>query len=105
MAGEVSMMMLTGEIGKYSKTCLKWPLKRRQKMGFKTDYRLMQVKSIAECSSLQGEHSAILLTSIKLQFVIKIFVVFSIFDWSLKTGFTVSAKARGCLEFVFFHSK
>ena len=28
----------------YSKTCLKWPLKK------KTDYRLMQVKSIAECS-------------------------------------------------------
>ena len=50
MAGEVSMMMLTGEIGKYSKTCLKRPLKRRQKMGFKTDYRFMQVKSIAECS-------------------------------------------------------
>ena len=24
--------------------------KRRQKIGFKTDYRLMQVKSIAECS-------------------------------------------------------
>ena len=30
---------------------------------FKTDYRLMQVKTIAECSSL--EHSAIFLTYIK----------------------------------------
>ena len=35
-----------------SKTCLKWPLKNKdQKLIFKTDYRLMQVKSIAECST------------------------------------------------------
>ena len=40
----------------------------------------MQVKSIAECS--KG-------TFIKLPFVIKIFVL-SIFEWLLKTGFTVS---------------
>ena len=37
---------------------------------------------------LQGEHSATLSTFIKLPIVIKIFVA-SIFDWSLKTGFTV----------------
>ena len=43
----------------------------------------MQVKSIAK------EHSAILSTFIKLQFVIKIFAL-SIFEWSFKTGFTVS---------------
>ena len=36
---------------------------------------------------LQREHSAILLTFIKIPFVIKIFVV-SIFEWPLKTGFT-----------------
>ena len=36
----------------------------------------------------QGEHSGILLTFIKLQFVIKIFIL-SIFEWKLKTGFTV----------------
>ena len=36
----------------------------------KTNYRLMQVKSIAE-----WEHSAIFLTFIKLPFVIKIFVL------------------------------
>ena len=36
---------------------------------------------------LQGEHSAILSTFIKLLFVIKIFVL-SIFEWPLKTGFT-----------------
>ena len=37
---------------------------------------------------LQGEHSAILSTFIKLPFVTKI-VVLSIFEWPLKTGFTV----------------
>ena len=46
----------------------------------------MQVKSIAECS--KGEHSAILLTFIKLPFVIKIFVL-SIFELPFYTGFTV----------------
>ena len=50
-------------------------------MSFKTDYRLMQVKSIAE-------HSAILSTFIKLPVVIKTFVL-SIFEWSFYTGFTV----------------
>ena len=55
-------------------------------MIFKNDYRLMQVKSIAECS--KGEHSAILSTFIKLPFAIKTFVL-SIFEWPLKTGFTV----------------
>ena len=37
---------------------------------------------------LQGEHSAILLTFIKVPFVIKIFVL-SIFEWSLYTSFIV----------------
>ena len=37
---------------------------------------------------LQGEHSEILLAFIKLPFIIKIFVL-SIFEWLLKTGFTV----------------
>ena len=40
---------------------------------------------------LQGEHSVILLTFIKLPFVIKIFVL-SVFEWPLKTGFTVYIK-------------
>ena len=34
----------------YSKTCLKPLTKRRSKLVFKTEYRLMHVKSIAECS-------------------------------------------------------
>ena len=40
------------------------------------------------CRMLQGEHSAILSTFIKLPFVFKIFVL-SIFEWLLKAGFTV----------------
>ena len=40
---------------------------------------------------LQGEHSAILLTFIKLPFVIKTFVL-SIFEWPFYTGFTVCCK-------------
>ena len=40
------------------------------------------------CRMLQGEHSAILSTFIKLLFVIKTFVL-STFEWPLKTGFTV----------------
>ena len=44
----------------------------------------MQVKSIAECS--KGEYSAILLTFIKLPFVIKIFVL-SIVEWPFYTCF------------------
>ena len=44
----------------------------------------MQVKSIAECSV---EHSAQLLAFIKLQIVIKIFVL-SIYEWPFYTGFT-----------------
>ena len=38
---------------------------------------------------LQGEHSAKLLTLIKLPFVIKIFIL-SIFEWPFYTGFTVN---------------
>ena len=40
------------------------------------------------CRMLQGEHSAILSTFIKLPFVFKTFVL-SIFEWPLKTGFAV----------------
>ena len=62
---------------KYSKTCLKRPLKKDQTAVFKTDYHLMQVKSIAECPF------------IKLPSVIKTLIL-SIFEWPLKTGFTVT---------------
>ena len=59
--------------------------KEKQKLVFKTDYHLMQIKVL---QNAPREQSAILLTFIKLPFVFKTFVL-SIFDWSLKTGFTV----------------
>ena len=43
------------------------------------------------CRMLQGKHSAILSTFIKLPFVIKTFVL-SFFEWQIYTGFTVIAK-------------
>ena len=70
----------------YSITCLKRPLSKRPKIGFQDLLTLNAGQKF--CRMLQGEHSAILLTFIKLPFVIKIFV-FSIFEWPLKTGFTV----------------
>ena len=63
-----------------SKTRFNRPLKKKTRNGFKTDHRLMQVKSAAECSN-----SAILLTFIKLPFVINNFVL-SNFDCLLKTS-------------------
>ena len=42
---------------------------------------------------LQGEHSAILSTFIKLSFVIKTFIL-SIFEWAFYTGFTVYASSK-----------
>ena len=77
---------LSGDL-KYSKTCLKLPLKKRHKMVFKTDYHLMQVKGIAE-SSKRAFCNTFFLTFIKLRFVFKTFVLY-IFDRPLKTGFTV----------------
>ena len=46
------------------------------------NYRFMQVKSIAKCS-------------IKLPFVMKIFVL-SIFEWLFNTGFTVQQMCNVC---------
>ena len=62
-----------------SKTCVKWLLSKDQKLVFKTNHRLMQVKR---------EHSAIHSTFIKLPFVIKIFLL-SVFEWSFYTCFTL----------------
>ena len=50
------------------------------------------------CRMLQREHSAILSTFITLPFIIKIFVL-SIFEWPLKTGFTVDhLTIHKCIE-------
>ena len=62
------------------------PLKKKTKIGFQG--QLSRNAGQKYCRMLHGEHSAIILTFIKLSFVIKIFVL-SIFEWSLKTGFTV----------------
>ena len=70
----------------YGKTCVKRPLSKRPKIGFQDQLSLNAGQKY--CRMLQGEHSAILSTSIKLPFVIKIFVL-SIFEWPLKTGLTV----------------
>ena len=71
----------------YSKTCVKWPLTKRPKLGFQDQLSLNAGQKY--CRMLQGEHSAILWTFIKLPFVIKIFVL-SIFEWLFYTGFTVA---------------
>ena len=70
----------------YSKTCVKRPLSKRPKIGFQDQLSLNAGQKY--CRMLQGEHSAILLTFIKLLFVSKIFVLF-IFEWLFYTGFTV----------------
>ena len=69
----------------YNKTCQKRPLSKRQKIGFQDQISLDAVQKY--CRMLQREHFAILWTFIKLS-VVKIFVL-SIFEWPLRTGFTV----------------
>ena len=70
----------------YSKTCLNHPLKNKIKNWFS---RLIITYCRSKyCGMFQGEHSAILLTYIKLPFVFKAFVLY-IFEWPLNTGFIV----------------
>ena len=75
----------------HSKICLKQPLSKRLKIGFQEQLSLNAGRKY--CRMLQGEHSAILLTFIKLPFVIKIFVL-CIFEWPFYTGFTVLLEDR-----------
>ena len=70
----------------YSKTCVKRPLSKRPNIGFQGQLSLNAGQKY--CRMLQGEHSAILSTFIKIPIVIKIFV-FSISEWLFYTGFTV----------------
>ena len=67
----------------YSKNCVKRPLSKRQKICFQNQLSLNAGQKYYRM--LQGEHSAILLTFIKLPFVIKIFVL-SFFERLLYTG-------------------
>ena len=71
---------------RYSKTRIKQPLSKRQKIGFQDQFSLNAGQKY--CRMLQGEHSAILSTFMKLPFFINIFVL-SNFDWPFNTGFTV----------------
>ena len=57
-------------------------------LGFQDQYHL---KQNAPSRMPPLEHSAILLTFIKLPFVVKIFVL-SIFEWPFYTGFTVPSR-------------
>ena len=71
-------------INEYSITCVKRPLSIRLKTGFQDQSSLNAGQQY--CRMLQGEHSAILSTFIKLPFVFKIFVL-SVFEWPFYTGF------------------
>ena len=76
------MLMLTITV----KPVLSGHSKRTPKNGFQ--YQLSLNEGQKYCRMLQWEHSAILSTCIKLQSVFNTFVL-SIFEWPLKTGFTV----------------
>ena len=64
----------------YSKICVKLPLSKRPKIGFKDQISLKAGQKY--CRMLQGEQSAILSTFIKI-------FVLSIFEFLFYTGFTV----------------
>ena len=81
----------------YSKTCVKRLLSKRPKIVFETDLSLNEGQRY--CRMLQGEHSAILLTFVKLSVAIKTFV-FSIFEWPFYTGFTVYGPAHKILVLI-----
>ena len=75
---------------------VKRPLSKRPKIGFQ-DQSLNAGQK--DCRMLQGEHSAILSTFIKLPSVIKIFVL-SIFEWSFHI---VAIRLRGKVVHVLLH--
>ena len=71
----------SAKLVKYSKTCLKRSLSKRPKFGFQDQLSLNAGQKY--CRMLQGEHSALLSTCIKLPFAIKTFVL-SLFEWPLR---------------------
>ena len=62
--------------------------KRAPKIGLQYRLSLIYYADQKYCRMLQGEHSAMLSTFIRLPFSVKTLVL-SIFEWLLKTGFTV----------------
>ena len=69
----ISLLVILIRFGTYSITYVKWPLSNRPKIGVQDQLSLNEGQKY--CRMLQWEHSAILLTFIKLPFVIKIFVL------------------------------
>ena len=68
----------------YSKTYVRPPLSKRPQIGFQDQLSLNAGQKY--CKMLQRENSAILLTFIKLPFVLKIFVL-AFFEWPFYTSF------------------
>ena len=75
-------------ICKYSKIRVKQPLSKRPQIGFQDQLSLNAARK--HYRMLQGEHSAMHSTFIRLPFVIKIFLVLSFFERPFYTGFTIS---------------
>ena len=69
------------------KTCVKRPLSKRPKIGFQDQLSLNASRKYYRM--LEGEHSAILLTFIKLPFFIKIVVL--IFGWPVLHRFSCTS--------------
>ena len=72
------------EVCYYSKTCVKRSLSKRQKISFQDQLLLNAGQKY--CRMLQGEHSAILSTSLSYHLSLRRFVL-SIFEWPFYTGF------------------
>ena len=70
-----------------------------RKLVFKTNILLNAGQKY--CRMLQGKHSSIFSTFIKLPFVIKIFIL-SIFEWQFYTGFTVYQYAECVMSTALF---
>ena len=77
--------VIKGLKGIYS-NCVKLPLSKRQKIDFHDQLSLNAGQKYYRM--LQGEHSAVLLTFIKLPFVIKIFVL-SFFERTKRKVFEI----------------
>ena len=70
------------------RTCVKRPLSKRRQLVSNTNYRFMQVKSIAECS--KGSILQYFRPSLSYHLSL------SIFGWPLKTSFTVFDNLPPC---------
>ena len=85
MSSATHSTSLLGEIKKMQYNLCKATLKKTKKLFSRP---IISNAGQKYCRMLQGEHSTILSTFIKLPFAIKIFIL-SIFDWPFYTGFTV----------------